>query len=91
MSNRWAGHIVNRPPVSILRRIMATSPSKKFEDGVLVERAIATPAAGDPDEAEATADRPYKEPEQTFQVGAKAVSPAKTENKAAKATKATKK
>lgn len=70
---------------------MATSPSKKFEDGVLVERAIATDVAGDPDEAEAKADQPYKEPEQTFDVSGKAIAPAKTENKAAKATKATKK
>lgn len=70
---------------------MATSPSKRYEDGVLVERAIATDVAGDPDEVEAKADRPYKEPEQTFDVTGKAVSPAKAENKAAKATKATKK
>lgn len=70
---------------------MATSPSKRFEDGVLVERAIATDVAGDPDEAEAKADQPYKEPEQKFLVGAKAVSSATAENKAAKATKASKK
>lgn len=64
---------------------MATSPSKRFENGVLVERAIATDVAGDPDEVEAKADRPYKEPEQTFDVSGKAVVPAKTENKSVKA------
>lgn len=41
---------------------MATHPSKQFDDdGVLVERALSTDVAGDPDEAEAKADRAYKE------------------------------
>lgn len=31
---------------------MVHSPSKKWKDGVLVERAISTDVAGDPDEAE---------------------------------------
>lgn len=66
---------------------MATSPSKRFENGILVERAIATDVAGDPDEVEAKATRPYKEPEQTFIVKEKAVSASTAENKAAKASK----
>ena len=32
---------------------MGTHPSKKFENGVLTERAISTDVAGDPDEQDA--------------------------------------
>ncbi len=71
---------------------MGTHPSKRFdENGVLVERAISTDVAGDPDEVEAKADRPYKAPEQKFNVTGKAVTSSSAENKAAKASKATKK
>ena len=38
--------------------------SQRFEDGVLVERAIATDVAGDPQEKEAVTDRPNDEPEE---------------------------
>lgn len=71
---------------------MATSPSRQFdENGVLVQRAIATDVAGDPDEVEAKADQPYKAPEQKFNVTGKAVTSTSAENKAAKASKASKK
>lgn len=60
---------------------MVNSPSHRWTDGVLTERAISTDVAGDPEEAEATATRPYKEPVPT-KTGAKAVSGAQAENKA---------
>lgn len=44
---------------------MVTSPSKRFEDGVLVERAISTPVAGESDEYEPHATKPYKTPLRT--------------------------
>lgn len=44
---------------------MVTSPSKRYEDGVLAERAIATDAPGDPEEIEAKATKPYKAPTPT--------------------------
>lgn len=60
---------------------MVHSPSHKWEDGVLVERAIDSGTAADPNEAEAKATKPYKAPEPTQpRLGAKRVEAA--ENKA---------
>lgn len=70
------------------------SPSKRFEDGVLVERAIETnrwrvlpdgTETGEADEVEPKATRPYKAP-----VPTKMMSGDTTENKAVKAAKTTK-
>jgi hypothetical protein len=69
---------------------MGTHPSKKFENGVLVERAISTNAPGDPveDDEFVSGTKPYKAPEPTQpRLGVKRVESA--ENKAVK--KATKK
>lgn len=65
---------------------MGTHPSKKFENGVLVERAISTNAAGDPveDDEFVSGTKPYKAPVATKRVAA-------AENKAVAATKASKK
>lgn len=41
---------------------VAHSPSKRYENGVLVERAIDTNAPGDPNESEGTTAKPYKTP-----------------------------
>lgn len=43
---------------------MASSPSQKWEDGRLVERAISTNVPGEPqgDEDDAQATKPYKAP-----------------------------
>lgn len=74
---------------------MATSPSQKWENGVLVERAIETnrwrvmpdgTEIGEKEEVEAKATRPYKKP-----VATKMQSADTTENKATKASKTTKK
>lgn len=64
---------------------MVHSPSQKWEDGVLVERAISTNAPGDPieDEGGPQATKPYKAPEPTQpRLGVKRVEAA--ENKAVK-------
>ncbi len=69
---------------------MANSPSQVWENGVLMERAIATDAPGDPNESEGTTSKPYKTPVPTTQsveereAGTKMVVAA--ENKAVKAT-----
>jgi hypothetical protein len=74
---------------------MVHSPSKKWEDGVLVERAIATDFDPDAeaDEVEPKATRPYKAPVPTMSAANrkrvesaenKAVAPAKASKKAAK-------
>lgn len=44
---------------------MVHSPSKRWEDGVLVERAIATDEPTDPNESEGTTAKPYKTPVST--------------------------
>lgn len=74
---------------------MATSPSQKWENGVLVERAVETnrwrvlpdgTEVGETEEVEAKATRDYKKPVATKQMTAD-----KAENKAAKTSKASKK
>lgn len=79
---------------------MATSPSKRFEDGVLVKRAIATDVVGDPDPGEDLTQRDYKEPDRSTMADRlkaresaekKAVSSSDAENKGIKASKAAKK
>jgi hypothetical protein len=67
---------------------MVHSPSHKWENGVLVERAIDTPADDEIVEVDPKATRPYKAPVPTAsEVNRKRV--AEAENKAV--TKATKK
>ena len=71
---------------------MVHSPSNKWEDGVLAERAISTNLPGDPEENGdgAKATKPYKAPEPTEpRLGVKRVASA--ENKAVGAKKASKK
>lgn len=69
---------------------MVHSPSKKWENGVLVERAISVPSDGEPEEVEPKATRTYKAPVPTrSEVNRKRVETA--ENKAVSTTKATKK
>lgn len=77
---------------------MANRPSEKWEDGKLVERAIETnrwrvlpdgTEVGEKESVESQETRPYKEPEQKFDVKGKAVRSSTTENKAVKATKTT--
>jgi hypothetical protein len=74
---------------------MGTHPSKRFEDGVLVERAISTiyDEDAEADEVEPKATRPYKAPAPTLSASNrkriesaenKAVAPAKASKKAAK-------
>ena len=68
---------------------MVHSPSKKWENGVLVERAISTihDEDAEADEVEPKATRPYKAPVPTKRVESaenKAVAPAKASKKAAK-------
>jgi hypothetical protein len=74
---------------------MVHSPSKKWEDGVLVERAISTVHDEDAeaDEIEPQATKPYKAPTPTLSAANrkrvesaenKAVAPAKASKKAAK-------
>ena len=74
---------------------MGTHPSKKFENGVLVERAISTihDEDAEADEVEPKATRPYKAPVPTLSAANrkmvesaenKAVAPAKARKKAAK-------
>lgn len=74
---------------------MATSPSQKWEDGRLIERAVETnrwrvlpdgTEIGEDEEAEAKATQEYKPP-----VPTKMMSADTTENKATKASKTTKK
>ena len=74
---------------------MATSPSHRFENGVLVERAISTPVDVEAEENEDKTQRPYKEPDRSTMADRqkartpaekKAVSASTTENKAAKST-----
>lgn len=68
---------------------MANSPSQVWENGVLVERAIATDASCDPNESEGTTSKPYKTPVPTSrsveerEAGTKMVAAA--ENKSVKA------
>lgn len=71
---------------------MGTHPSKKFENGVLTERAISTNDAGDPveDPEFVSGTKPYKAPEPTEpRLGVKRVAAA--ENKAVSTKKASKK
>lgn len=73
---------------------MGTHPSKKFEDGVLVERAIDTNEPGDPQENGdgAKATKPYKAPEPVKpRLGAKQIEAEDAENKAVAKKKAAKK
>jgi hypothetical protein len=74
---------------------MVHSPSKRWEDGVLVERAISTNEPGDPveDEEFVSGTKPYKTPVPTLSAANrkmvdsaenKAVAPAKASKKAAK-------
>lgn len=44
---------------------MVHSPSKRWEDGVLAERALATDAPAEPNEFEPKATKPYKAPTPT--------------------------
>jgi hypothetical protein len=77
--------------VTLIRRSdMATSPSQKWENGVMVERAIETnrwrvlpdgTEVGEDEEVEATATKPYKAP-----VPTKMVAAAEVEDKAVKAS-----
>lgn len=77
---------------------MAHSPSKRWENGVLVERAISTNAPAEPNESEGTTAKPYKTPTPTPQTAeeraqlreAAVKMVGEAENKAVKA-KATKK
>ena len=77
---------------------MADSPSHKWKDGVLSERAIATEVAGDPDEAVSVTGRPNDVPSPNSTFGSrskgrsggsrsKAVTDDDTENKAVKAAR----
>ena len=70
---------------------MVHSPSRRFENGTLVEKNIETPVAGEPDEYEPQATKPYKVPLPTKRSAeepdAKAVQSA--ENKAVAPSKAT--
>lgn len=69
---------------------MVHSPSKKWENGKLVERAVSVPTDAEPEEIEPKATRPYKAPTPTLsELTRKRVESA--ENKAVTAEKATKK
>lgn len=71
---------------------MVHSPSKRWENGVLVERAISTVSDDEAEEVEPKATRPYKAPVPTKSAANrkrvdsaenKAVAPAKASKKAA--------
>jgi hypothetical protein len=76
---------------------MGTHPSKRFEDGVLIERAIASEVAGDSDPGEDLTQRDYREPDRSTMADrlkarttssrkSKAVEASDAENKSVKRT-----